>query len=1604
MSCDRLRRALRVGGAGGALRTSASVVGGVWSPQRRHAHFSAPPPPPPPTPPNSSGIAFGAAEVAAECFAAALARAAADAAREGVRGGDAGAARQSGRLSPWSEYLVGLRLLPPTTTTTTVAAAAARDGPGDSARAPSTAAWGDGVAESRDVFVRHAFDNVADAALFSTTRRPHTFLRPEAPSSVAASELDAAWRVMPISAALQEMQAVLQDMAVVERRQRRREGEAAALSSDVVAFWRAMLEQAFLQQYCDLAGVDGGTSDPALPRWLRSLYPHDYTTQPAGLRRRLERGIRSLLCASAHTLHMQWEQHMARHAPSDVAAQVLGLEFVMLWWWANPDQMPIELSLATQQLPPPTLQRRRQARTSDGAAEVPRYTDGAAPLATEVSVEAHLWRHLEHHFGTDDADELQQRRRRAAHRAGGLLCPAAMLPPPYRDSVRARLVQMPYVRSLVTCPLFPRVVEVALAVATSDAAAMSAERRPRSVAARRGHDIALQLCHDWLWPVVCGGSAPSAPHEASQQHSPRRPTGEAIEDWAVLVAVVAAVSQVRCHLLALRRSSGATARGRPSPAHAAPSERHVSLAYVREELYIPLVATLLPNNTTADAATDLANRDRSGAPAAIVPDWALLIFARVSACFAEAGMLQPAVAQQPATPARLWHLLFRTMCDTVPHVLHSGSTVTVMWVLLALEGVCTGPSMYYSTYRPTNAARVEALSAWWGTIAGVSSTAAPVGGTAEPAPEADESAVAAAVLLAAAGVLVPRTERCQRAAFAHSGADTGDAGRTPALTSVTASVPPGPQRRRGGGGGGGPAAALPSFASAARPPLPLQRHPPDALAQGHAHWEACGELSEEAVGVAVDVFRQYATLPALVTGHAGAPSSSTTAAAPPVSPPPRSRPSFMVLLRLLQVVALYGDGAQQGSAGGDHSGSLLHSVAEDVLTVCHPVVAVHLRKLRVYAAAASGRRGAAALLRDATLQTALECLSPAVGRQRLLSALLWSGLAADALEAAAPTGAVYGSGSLAWHVLERNRRRFLAVTAPGAAADGAAAAPAEDGDGDVGEDANSLEDATACMEEVLRHLWQLAIAIPDSARVALWLHPHVGGGGVASEVEGSGDHLQPHRAAAEHVDGGGDGDTPCAEPVSSFDTDAGALAPVEHGDDAEVGEAAAAAVWDNSIAEEEDDAYGVPANWSGGGDAEVGDDVAAVELPGEEVPAASRWDSRAAVAVEGVGDGGAAPHTGPAWCGVVTPSDIRGLAQALLAATPAAQHLFYSMLEVLSWAIGPRAMPGETTADLAHLAPLGHAHLAGDLGHRWCARLATNYHVCTAALRSLCALAPPNTAAVHGISLLRPPRMLERILLLLLQSCPDVYLVGLTLLAMVGDSGATGGGVRGPLLPWSVETSLAQLLFHAGVTATSVRRWRAEHHLPDAVAQSSVGEDGAAASATAQHVAVHRVLMQRIWADPCGSGSGGGGASCVATQREVLLSVGGLLLCSLERRDAAAAAAAVAGRRRESPALYRYCAYVNEFLLHRLPATAAPITAVRVVLPSVQLTSPSPSTVPPQQVVALRVAWEHDVGRAERAALRGGAAGRRRRTATASVTAPPVLHENDEVAYAASFL
>ncbi|KPI84483.1 hypothetical protein ABL78_6471 [Leptomonas seymouri] len=1686
------------------------------------------------------------------------------------------ASSSSPQLSPWLQYLVGLRDDPP------VANANASTRQLYRHRRPSHEApsrFSTPILDPDSVFLHHVFSNAKEAVLHVSVRQPESFLRPQSATAHTHDHLrltDGAvdeGSLVSFGGVLSRLEAALHAMArrelaaKSEERSMERIQDAPWKERFLLLFWRAMLEQAFLTQYCEVGALETTASQAKQAHTLHTrtvydLYPFDYREQPSELRWRLEQGIRTLLCVSAFTLHAQWERYMTRHGPSNRLAQVLGLEFILLWWYANPDQVPVELTSSAHRLPPCTLRRQQRLNDSGNTDGTPSRSTvlGAAMAAHNVvPMEHHLREYMAMHFFSN-ASANAHLTHNTCLANGGFLCPAAVFPPSYQDALRAHLRQVRHRKNLITCPLFPRVLEVAIAVASTsppnwgddapaaevsrhatrsgpadDVSALRRQQHGMQTASRRGCEIAKHLVVDWLWPIVTRNRQSDVPaasstlsvHEllhpavrsASATQSPpslldhapmtsssvsEDSSAEKTEDWAVLVAAITAVAHLRGHLPALRRGNRANRRASRAAAVATTggsntaekSEDAESVAYIRDELYTPAMRALLCAPARREVRKGTLGEEPPANGDAVLPRWTYLVFAHVAFCFEDCGWLRCSVAHQPATPARLWGQLYQALCDAFPNVFHAGNIVTVLWTLWAIEGAASKPSTYYSAFQLPSKGIVEAVQAWADALASTQTSLSCAGiskGTSSSRLiEEQEEALAGSWAIPDGSHQCPRAERCQRSAYLASASSGGSAQAQPeALSSIASGghASPHSSRRsaRRGSRWGDAQVNCPSFASPCPcSPPPVHGGSFEARRQMLSYLNACKELREEVGNVVVHIFRRYATLPILRATSAEG--NTHDSGVTPTVPSPEEvarlhrmgQPSLLVLLKLLHSLAVLGDTLTWGSCGKASdcatAAGLVPSVLQDVVAACSPGVASYLRRMQVYSASMSGKDGALALLFDDDLQSQLNNLAPQLGRRRLVVALLWSGLPASALRGLRQAGAgerseargfatdtAFGSGSLAWRVLDSNQIHFFTTLPTSASPPSSNSAPPQALDS-VGEDKaraaplspNTPTNVFGILEEVLKHMLQLAITEPEPARVMLNLQPHLCAyASTTSQETGYAGRQNEAKAGTEADLAAHERDVEVDTAVDSY-----AGHDVAYDDfyaEAEVGaeteEETRSATRLGSLREaEEDEGFCLPSNWENEATGESADANDSAHLVMSETPSASemlefpregegpstRWSSHETLWLSET-----APR--PTTAGPPTPTDIEGQEQrevkfqhrkmaaeevlarrraavvaALQPASPSSQHLFFSILEVLAWVANAQQSREELAAVTEERDGQSKASVADRVGGApWCAQLATCYNICATVWATRAgvrhdidrSMRGSGSTAANKAAVLCWPKLMEQVILLFSLTCPDAYLLSLLLLNLVlrGTEGpVTSSAIQTSLtyrwqravslFPWSVECALAQLLFHAGVSSTTVLRWRSSF-----ANSTETDPSGMDTHTVLAHVKLHHILLNSLSAP--GAYGDGRLTSCSeyknresaaplavgpstdvhptacchqheATAHDLVMSIGSLLLCSLHLRLRNSG-----GKR----SIGRHNVYVNEFLLNVFSdpsdASNTEMTTLRAVLPSVQVKSSSLFVAPPQQLVPLRQAWRDRMDGVQRDIIRCNFRGSRKESA-----------------------
>ncbi|CCW66183.1 unnamed protein product [Phytomonas sp. Hart1] len=874
-------------------------------------------------------------------------------------------------------------------------------------------------------------------------------------------------------------------------------------------FLRSVLEQCFLGLYLQpiLNTPERTRSGVAsfLPRnrtdgalFYAHLYSYcGYAELPEVLRIPLERFLAVVLVSSAFSFHVGWSWLVSR------GHRGLALELFMLWGWANPDGILLEQA---QRLLPTTYDP-RQGHICPGE-ENPTLT-GLWDIALQ------LFSHT---------TQMTSAERRAAQLRGGFLTSSLMYPKGYREALAVKMgAQLPYKKYYVTCALLTQVLKEAACV--SDTAFSTRQREssdPCTARGRReirgsqppsqdrGAEIFTALMREWVFPVLCSSTRTLPPIKDPSSTSPSLefspavigydPYTERYEEWIVLACTVAAVGLLERYMIETRRAPAARAPARTEdplspegaslnpgdPPNDPPSphfESHPSIDALRAAS-LAWAWGLVSQDLAADADEAELRHAR-----AHVENWARMIFSAVLDAFEASGVLHPARTRRPITACGLWARLHAVLLAKFPHVFHGGSTVATLWVLMVLEGMSTdlpGGPLAVSFF-----GKEEALAAWrrLARLPGPT-TGDPRGRPGGGFPE---------------GPSQPLAEHQRRVEFLQSELASADepVGKGDARAAAT---PAGAARRanRAIGFAGPP----PSFAS--NPLLWVSHSTRGGLAEGGAV-----AALREAEAAALGVFRQHVGLPVLRPLPPRAEKGRVRAFSPGIAPAAElagiaqgaACPSFYVLLKLMQVLTVWG---QPGAEGDPREGALaplwMALLEENFVGACAPIMGRYLRRLGLLGLVHSGARGARALVW--TYAHALAILgSPEVSWDRLLQAVLWSTWPADAPErlwrwdaqeedpteekARAPTseerpspyGLSFGSNSLGWRVLE------AWITSLRWPPPGESASEGNPPGLTPSEDAKSAKRMGKLMRHVLSFLDTLSFHIPDEARCAVSIFP-----------------------------------------------------------------------------------------------------------------------------------------------------------------------------------------------------------------------------------------------------------------------------------------------------------------------------------------------------------------------------------------------------------------------------------------------------------------------------------------------------------------------------------
>lgn len=700
---------------------------------------------------------------------------------------------------------------------------------------------------------RHVLPNLPHAAVFVEGKRHDCLRSARYPSTLSEKGKSQQQRTAPqpvasregtASDAVRELTLLLQQASTYEQSQRIGQSTTVSASTSSAPrmarhplFVRSILEQAYLSIIMGAAGppTDGdrgsdasgqqttvdltnshstvrpplSTSSSSPPPVYAPLYAYAYHTYPVHLRMQIEAALVTVVKASPFSFHLALErlvntpQRRRRHP-------VLALELFLLWWYSNPDQIPVELPQSEEQRLLPHLRWPRESDSNDGAGEAD-YAHVRRSHAPSSPPSRGAWSsYLESRVRVYATEVSQASTLPQLHRAGGILEPQLVFTAAYRDALRSRVRRVPFKKLFISSPLLPRVMEIALTL-----------NSPAEVA--RGQTIVRWLVWDWIRPLLCeggtqNGAAPSSvlPSQmtlsanslysdsvaaAAAAPALHDPCTESFTDWAVLTAGLAAIATIERYVVVLSSAPRRRqARVEHSGAHdstdtrtAPPSVEEPALAYeevvdrVRREYHHCVHRTILLLTTEPGEESELGGMSPTATSMDGVEStctsrlgWVQLLFTTVLRCFEECGTLERHPARRPPTAAALWYTLHRRLTRLFPHVFHSGSTVSTMLAFLAVERVRAGRPLA-NVSALASVSQVVALHAWKMEVAGIArheDARTPRGGDTIAAPflgtplASHRSAAVTMQRPPTTGVHVSASERQERAAYLIQGLTT----------------------------------------------------------------------------------------------------------------------------------------------------------------------------------------------------------------------------------------------------------------------------------------------------------------------------------------------------------------------------------------------------------------------------------------------------------------------------------------------------------------------------------------------------------------------------------------------------------------------------------------------------------------------------------------------------------------------------------------------------------------------------------------------------------------------------------------------------------------
>lgn len=591
----------------------------------------------------------------------------------------------------------------------------------------------------RERVTMHLFPNLRDIGLHLEGRRTdhlrHFSKEGEAPTGPTASASPSF--SLSTTDAVQQLLSLLEEATTYFFPSPSRTPTESVSSPPLLPRWgvhRSLLEQLFLHVYF-FPGVVSRASRRRLQQQCTAQYRRsgvELQCLPSSLHIALQSCVTRMLQSSSYSMHLALE-FLCRKGE-----EMLALECFMIWWYANPDQVPVELPWKDRFLPFAVCGPGREEEEEDADVHHP-------------TARRHSQRDDRPEDGLTQFFKTSSPSPHPRHDSLGFLCPRAIFSSAYQEGLRRHLRDPAVVmaaKNTITSSLLLRVWEVAFSIywrhhkegSLSWGGEEEASWVPPSKGGRgdgpgeRGREMVQLFLQEWILPLCTFPSPEPAEQERRRGRRPPSSSEEKIiwcgraappscamevdpfAHWVFIAACVGAASFLQAHSHTLHGWGGAEERGKRGGGvvslASAPPVKGLLRQFLRgmSFLYPSWQASSIGGGPPTSVYAESHTRDKThheggghgkeeeeaetfrqaGGPPARA----------FHACLEDAfyGTLQPFLDGgayhriHPSSSARICEKWMATLWSDFPDVFVAESMLTTLWVLYMLEHIAASRS------------------------------------------------------------------------------------------------------------------------------------------------------------------------------------------------------------------------------------------------------------------------------------------------------------------------------------------------------------------------------------------------------------------------------------------------------------------------------------------------------------------------------------------------------------------------------------------------------------------------------------------------------------------------------------------------------------------------------------------------------------------------------------------------------------------------------------------------------------------------------------------------------------------------------------------------